>query len=173
LWYGKKGEIKEKVSASSFADEVDEVRAHIETCLDSSFKESVAYYANKEVEDYETEVADYALDLFKTCILFDQFRTVDVVPESVPEVAVEFQEDSRIVYATLYYTISVEKGTQKEVLEEFSTNVHLSESRCCVPVEVDSSCNAEEEGIYRVCGFLFDVQSGDSLERGGKCVACV
>ncbi len=162
---------KEKITAVSFLDEVEEVRTHIDTCLETSFKESVAYHADRAVEDYEREVADDTLDRFKECMFLDQFRSVDVVAEGSPEIEVEFQQDSKVMYATLYYELKVIRGDQEELLEEFSTSIPLSQ-KCCVPVEVNGDCISKEEVVHRVCGFLFDIKEGDSLIRGGKCIAC-
>lgn len=164
--------LKEKIGTSSFVDDVEDVSDHIESCFEDSFKEAVAYQADKKITNYEKEVADYTLNRLKQCVILEQFKTVDVIPNEEPEVIVEVQEESKIVSGTLYYNLIIKKDDKQENLDEFYTSVELSERRCCVPVKVDSNCIGEEDGIFHVCGFMFTIEEGESLKKGGKCIAC-
>ncbi|MFH1637074.1 MAG: hypothetical protein ABIB71_01470 [Candidatus Woesearchaeota archaeon] len=162
--------INEKISTISFSDDVADVEAHVQKCLDESLKEAVFFYTDKDVGGiYEDVVAQRMQNSAYKCIDFNQFTRVSVRSLSRRDIRVEKFGDR--ISSTLYYEIRIEKGDNSDTLDSFHSEFKLTR-KCCIPVEVDYDCKAQDSGDYHVCGLVYNVWEGKELKAGGECLAC-
>lgn len=164
--------IKKAVSLTeSFTSKTNEVQGIAEDCLKSKLTEAVVLYGNKKVEDYEKAISDQIESSLPTCLDFSSVESVDVSREGEIDVVTELSDDKSSLSATATVNIEVNKDTDHQTIEDVYAEYSFFR-RCCVPVDVSSDCKAESAGNFKVCGFLFDVTEGQTLDLGGECLAC-
>lgn len=167
-----KSAVKKAASLTeSFATKANNVQVIAEDCLKSKLQEAVILYGNRKVENYEAALADHIKNSMPICLDFSSVEGVDVSRQGDLKVFVELNSDKSAVTATAAVNIEVERGDDHQSIEDIFAEVNFAK-RCCVPVRVDSDCEAENSGTYKACGFVFEVEEGNSLKRDGECIAC-
>lgn len=167
-----KSAVKKAASLTeSFATKSDNVKVIAEDCLKSKLQEAVILYGNRKVEDYEKALANQIESSIPVCLDFSSVDGVDVNREGNIEIVTELNADKSAVSATATLNIEINHNEDHQTIENVYAEVSFAK-KCCVPVRVDSDCMSKDSGTYKVCGFVFEIQDGDSLGRGGNCLAC-
>lgn len=167
-----KSTIKKAVSLTeSFTSKASEVQSIAEDCLKSKLQEATVLYGSKKVEDYEAAISNQIKNSLAACLDFSSIEGIDVSREGDIDVVAELSTDKSSISATAKVNIEVSRGKDHQSIEEVYAEYSFAK-RCCVPVEVSSNCKAKNAGQFKVCGFLFDVSEGQSLDKGGECLAC-
>ena len=155
----------------SFTTKANTVQTIAEDCLKSKLQEAVILYGNRKVEDYELAVSEHIKSAMTVCLDFSSVDGVDVSRQGDITVISELNAGKSSISSTAKLNIAVEHSEDYQSIEEVYAEVNFAK-RCCVPVKVDSDCLSKDSGLYKVCGFVFDVQEEQSLQKGGECLAC-
>jgi len=155
----------------SFSSKADNVQVIAEDCLESKLKEAVILYGNRKVEDYESAIAEHIEGTIIPCLDFSSVEGVDVSREGDIQVFAELNSDKSAISATAILNIEVDRDKDHRSIQEVYADVSFFK-KCCVPVKVNSDCEAKDSGTYKACGFVFELEKGDSVKKGGECLAC-
>ncbi len=161
---------KELTGASTFTAKVEEVKGIVQACLDKSLSDGFKEFAVGPVSDYKLQMSNYVRFELPKCVNFSGLD-INVVTSEVEDVKISYGAGNTKIMAQAYYGVTVMDDDNVENLKEFYSEISIIPN-CCMPVEVDDGCVAVKSARAVSCGRIFDVQEGDSLNKGGKCEAC-
>jgi len=153
---------------TGFSAQVDEVRSHVQNCLEKSLQEAYPILATRKVSDYDSELATEVEIRVGQCADLTSFTDVYVRKLGSPKVEAFRDSSNTQITATLTFPLSVEKGDNVERLESFSAEESLVKPICVLKEKLDSNCRATEEVIAG--GFIFE--PGEEVKIGGECLEC-
>ena len=111
----------------SFADEVREVRKHVEDCMGQALEDSVPYFSNKNIPDYDTylkEVAKFVSERTEVCLKLSQFANLKITKEDIT-IETVMDEKRTLLSATAMFDVKIERNGEQETLSEFHAEVPL------------------------------------------------
>ncbi|MFH1455791.1 MAG: hypothetical protein ABIF40_02470 [archaeon] len=162
----------EIISGLGFSAQVEEVNAHVESCLKLTLRDAVTNLGSYHVASYESLVSEYIRDNIFDCINLDSFEDLDITTGTLSSVTTIMSNDETLISSTMDYKLTISKNDNTQSLTEFYAQIELVQN-CCVFVEVDSSCIAQESGVYTdTCGMSWSIAVGQSMKAGGVCFAC-
>jgi hypothetical protein len=171
----KGGEVKRAVQKQigatvGFNNEIKEVSKIVQACLEQSVKNSFNSLVLKNVDNYDEVFSEMIKAQLPSCIDFSGLN-FEVATGKLRSIKVNYNKGSSKIAVKLDYDLIIKKGGASKKVSTFYTEITLT-PKCCIPAKVDNNCNAKKSMRVQSCGRIFLIDKGESLEKGGECLAC-
>lgn len=153
--------------------EIEDVKAAIQSCVDQTFEDGIAFLGGGGYSDYEDALEDYVILHLPLCVDFSQVDVsgLEITPTGEVEAAALLKSDRSSVSLVVQYPVTLRKGANEIQLSAFSSEHPFIQSNC-LPVPVDAQCRATQDKTVEVLGILWTFNAGDEVRVGATCVAC-
>ncbi|MBM3200722.1 hypothetical protein FJZ53_07320 [Candidatus Woesearchaeota archaeon] len=180
---------QEPYASLTLEQNVEEVKARVMSCLESSLPSAVKHCASSsplggsKCPNYESDLANKVKEDFCSCIPgcsdFSEFKNVQVESKGEIKIEADLTENKEKITIAMKYPIMIKKGDTEKMIgtaeQPFITQYSLKQSEC-VPIKLKGDdhtiCQADEDKTVEVLGVTFTFKQGDRVAVGDNCVAC-